>query len=331
MRMVAPAVGLFLLAPLVGEFLLGNLSIDQLVVLPLFAPLYGGGALLIRETVRRAGRGWPAIVLLAAAYALVEEGPVDQLLWNPSYGGQDQFFAGDAYLPALGTNVSLVQAVLSLHTIWSICVPIALVEAFVPERRTVPWLGRPGLAVTGALYALGVAVGYWGNWMEQRFQATPGQYAGAVVVIVALVVLAFAVPYRPRPVDRRAPRPWLVGVVTLALTSLLLYLVMFWPARLSQWVSVAAWCVVAAALVSLVERWSRYRGWGAAHRLGVAAGALLTYVWVAFPHRAVGGGTSARADAVDLAGNTVFALFAVVLIVLAARVVRRTGRPVGAA
>lgn len=56
-----------------GEFLLGNLTIDQLVVLPLFAPLYGAGALLIRETVRRTGRGRPAIVLLAAAYALVEE------------------------------------------------------------------------------------------------------------------------------------------------------------------------------------------------------------------------------------------------------------------
>ena len=101
-----------MLAPLVGEFLLGNLRIDHLFVLPLFALLYGAGALLIRETVRRTGRGWPAIVLLAAAYALLEEGLVDQLLWNPSYSGQVTL-AGDAYLPALGTNVSILQAVLS--------------------------------------------------------------------------------------------------------------------------------------------------------------------------------------------------------------------------
>ncbi|WP_020500307.1 hypothetical protein [Sciscionella marina] len=326
LRRLAPAAGLFLLAPLVGEFLLGNLPIDKLGVLPIFALLYGAGALLIRETVRRTGRGWPAIVLLAAAYALLEEGPVDQLLWNPSYGGRQHTLAGDAYLPALGTNLSVVQAVLSLHTIWSISVPIALVETFVPTRRTAPWLGRIGLTVTGVLFALGVAAAYSESQRTGQFHATPGQYAGALVVIVALVVLGFAVPYRPHPIDRTAPSPWLVGALTLILTSLLLYLVMFWPGRLSQWVSVAAWCVVAAALAILIGRWSRYRDWGAAHRLGLAAGALLTYTWIAFLHQPVGGLPDPRAQLVDLAGNTVFALLAVALIVLAARAVRRTAR-----
>jgi hypothetical protein len=58
----------------------------------------------------------------------------------------------------------------------------------------------------------------------------------------------------------------------------------------------------------------------------VRFGALLTYVWVAFPHRPGGADPSTPLDPVDLAGNTVFALFAFVLIVLAARVVRRTER-----
>ena len=49
MRRIAPAVGLFFLAPLVAEFLLGNLPIKLLSALIVLAPLYGGGALLIRE------------------------------------------------------------------------------------------------------------------------------------------------------------------------------------------------------------------------------------------------------------------------------------------
>jgi len=46
-----------LAAPLIAEYLLGNLPITMLGALVVLAPMYGGGAILIRETVRRAGLG----------------------------------------------------------------------------------------------------------------------------------------------------------------------------------------------------------------------------------------------------------------------------------
>src|SRR5689334_9564772 len=121
MQRVAPALGLFLLAPFVGEFLLGNLTLGELGLGILLAPLYGCGALLVREVARRTGRGWPTMVLLAAAYALIEEGPVDQLLWNDSYANHD-LLHDDTYLPALGMSVNLTLVILALHTVWSVCV-----------------------------------------------------------------------------------------------------------------------------------------------------------------------------------------------------------------
>lgn len=45
---------------------------------------------------------------------------------------------------------------LTLHTIWSISVPIALVEALTHPDETTPWLGRPGLAATAILFGLGI-------------------------------------------------------------------------------------------------------------------------------------------------------------------------------
>jgi hypothetical protein len=74
MRRAAPAIALFFLSPLVAEFLLGDFTILQLPYLFLLAPAYGGAAVLIREVSRRAGRGWPTMILLALAYALIEEG-----------------------------------------------------------------------------------------------------------------------------------------------------------------------------------------------------------------------------------------------------------------
>ena len=61
-RSLGPAIALFFLAPLVAEFLLGNLPIQMLPALVMLGPMCGGGALLIRESVRRAGRGWPSIL-----------------------------------------------------------------------------------------------------------------------------------------------------------------------------------------------------------------------------------------------------------------------------
>jgi hypothetical protein len=46
------------------------------------APMYGGGALLIREIVRRKGRGWPSIILLALAYGILGEGIATESLFN---------------------------------------------------------------------------------------------------------------------------------------------------------------------------------------------------------------------------------------------------------
>ena len=74
------AVVLFLLAPFVSEFLLGDLPITMLPALIVLAPMYGGGALVIREIVRRSRRGWPTLMVLALAYAVLEEAFTTQTL-----------------------------------------------------------------------------------------------------------------------------------------------------------------------------------------------------------------------------------------------------------
>jgi hypothetical protein len=318
LRRPGPALGLFLLAPFVGEFLLGNVTVGGLALGLVIAPLYGFGAVLVRELGRRGG-GWPTMVLLAAAYALIEEGPVDQLLWNDSYAGHD-YLHGDSYLPALGMSVELTQTVLALHTVWSICVPIAIVEAFVPDRQARPWLGRTGLTVTAVGYVLGAGLVFWGNYAEERFLASPAQLAGVGVVIVALVAIASGRRWRHLPrVEGFAPPPWSVGAAALVATSAYWGPAVLVTAGWYEWVGVAVWLLVSVLGVLLVSRWSRQQGWNRRHRFALAAGAALTYVWTAFPLRPEGGGPLT----VDLVSNTLFGAVAVIILLLAARVVTR--------
>ncbi|WP_433499645.1 hypothetical protein ACQP1K_04790 [Sphaerimonospora sp. CA-214678] len=82
---------------------------------------------------------------------------------------------------------------------------------------------------------------------------------------------------------------------------------------------VAAYLALVAAVVTGVAHWSRREGWGERHRLALAGGALLTYTWRGFVQPPV---VEASA-AVDLAGDVVFALAAVVLLIVAAIRVRQ--------
>ncbi|MET9296937.1 hypothetical protein [Streptomyces sp. NPDC003077] len=314
-------LALVLLAPLVGEYLLGNTPISEIGALPLFVPLYGGGALLVREVARRTGRGWPTMLLLAAAYGLFEEGPVDQMLWNPHYGGIDfgLVYAG-THVPLLGTSVALLQDVVSMHMIWSICVPIALVEAFSRDPRR-HWLGRPGLSVTAVVFAAGslflAAMQYAAN---DRFMASPRQWTVGVVLIAGLIIAAFCVGRRPTlPSTTNAPLPWRTGCAAFVLTSV------YWIGQsllrdhVPDWIMAAAWLALAAVAVIVGTGWSRRRGWGAPHRTALAVGALLTYVWVGFTHAADMGVPLATA----LTGNVLFGTGALVLAAAAVRSTRR--------
>src|ERR1700734_3806211 len=153
-RSIGAAIALLFTAPLVAEYLLGDLPIKMLAALVVMAPMYGGGALLIREVVRRTGRGWPTILVLAFAYAVLEEAFTTQTLFNSNYLHLNLHLLQPGYIAALGIGAWWTIFVLTLHTVWSISTSIALAEALVPERATTPWLGWPGLTVTRLLFPL---------------------------------------------------------------------------------------------------------------------------------------------------------------------------------
>jgi hypothetical protein len=307
---------LIALSPFVGEFLLGNLTLRELPLGVFLAPMYGLGAVLVREVARRNGGGWPAIFLLAAAYALIEEGLVDQLLWNDSYADHD-YLHGPSYIPVLGTSVEAVQTILALHIVWSICVPIAIIERLAGRRDTTPWLRPRGTVIVGCVFFVSIILIGIAGYSEEHFLGSPGQLIGCSIVIVALIAAAVRVHGRGfAPHASPAPRPVVVGLVTFAATSA------YWgPAVLVsrqsyEWFGVAIWVVAACGGGWWLLRASRRAGWGSSHRFAAAAGATLTYAWAAFP---VVPEAYHPSRALDLTSNAVFGLVAVAILVAVAQ------------
>ena len=282
LKRIAPVLVLMVLSPLVAEYLSGSLSMSQINVLPFMMLLYGAGAVRARELARRTHRGWATILFLGLAYGILEEGIVCQSLFNPHFHGLRLLDYG--FVPSLGIAVPFTVFVLGIHIVWSIAVPIALVEVLFPGRRTEPWLGGAGLAVIIVIFMAGAAMIGAGIMGQEHFMATPAQLGGAALAVLVSAGVAFVFPAeRPKAVGG-APSPWIATFVAFLAGSafVLLYTqgsnVMHWP-----WQLVAggmAACGAGMLLFGFAA--ARRSSWSDMHRFALAAGALLVYCWFGF-------------------------------------------------
>jgi hypothetical protein len=326
MRRLLPPSVLVLVAFLAAELLPGSAPLTQPVLWPFLILIYGPGALLIRESVRRRQRGWVSVLLLGAAYGLVEEGLALQSLFNPTL-----YRAADWGARFGGINLVYAEAAIVIHAVWSAAVPILLTDLLFPAQRHTPYLGRVGLALTGIWYALGVAL----LALLARFSIAPGYGAppsllavtalGTVALaVVALVILPKEIP-RPK-LETNAPHPWAVLLVTcvasLTWHALLALLWRVQPA-FAEWPlavgPLLGAILVVAAMAWLLSRWTATRGWDDRHRLALVSGALVS-------HSLIGGAIFAKTtvDRVGVAGLGVVVI--VLLLLFASRVQNRVRR-----
>jgi uncharacterized protein YhhL (DUF1145 family) len=263
--------------------------------------MYGSGALLIREFAVRTGGGWPAIVLLAAAYGFVEEGWIDQSLFNPDY--QNLRLLDFGYVPALGTGLPWLLYVIAIHVVWSISTPIALTNGLFPARRHEPYLAWWGIALFGLLYLAANAAIMAYSTNSSHFMATPGELAWTGAVVAMLIVAAWLVSRREAPPpERDAPAPlplFLLGFAPGALLMGLMYggrsaFDLSWPMAVALQVLLGAFAV--AGLVTLGPR-----RWSNRQHFALTAGLFAVYFLGGFLT------SGALHGPMDLAGHAVIA------------------------
>lgn len=326
---------LALLSPFIAEFLLGDQYLSGLAPAPqqigefvLFVAFYGMAAVLIRELARRLRIGWAGLLLLALGYGIFEEGLITQSLFNPHYLGLSLIQPG--YIAGLGIGAPWTIFVITLHVVWSISSPIAIVEAFVGRgdpngRGTDPWLGRAGIVICLVIFVLAAAVTAAVSVLTDahQFVAPPARLI-AVAVAVALAVL-FAIRLRGR--QRTAARP----TVRATLFSGLLAAVAASGFELidnltgaSPWLGAVIMLAIWAATLAILSTWNR-RGATLVPPgpvpLGLAAGAVVTYTWV-------GLASALSSGWAGVAEQSVLVIIALAVVGwTAARSLRRTEQP----
>jgi len=191
-----PVLALLLLAPSIPELLTGSTPITTLFFDPLafaisflgIVGLYGTGALLIREFAVRFHKGWASILLLGAAYGIAEEGFAVHTFFEP--GGRPPVDALGWYGHAFGVNWLWALGLTAFHAVYSIALPILLVQLWFPAVKAVRWLDRGAVALVATIYLFVVIL----FALVVGHGPSPAVLALFLGIVGVLLVLAYRVP-----------------------------------------------------------------------------------------------------------------------------------------
>lgn len=280
MKRVPPALVLFFLAPAIGELLSGSappVEFFNPFMLIVLTALYGSGAILARELALRWGKRWPTILVLGLAYGILEEGLMVKSFFDPSWPdlGLMGFYGRWA-----GVNWTWSLFLTIYHAIFSIAIPVLLVELLFPDKRDEPWIGRRGMIGLSLLLTADVLLGCF---VLTTYRPPSFPYVVTLILAIGLYLLARRMPRRwsvPYGVEIR--RPFQFGLVGFGGTLVLFLIHWRFPeVNLPPPLTMLAALILVAVVIWAVRRMSGGGAWTDEHRLALVSGALTFFMLLA--------------------------------------------------
>ncbi|PFB06962.1 hypothetical protein CN383_00440 [Priestia megaterium] len=288
MRRLVPVFILLLLAPALGELLLGDIpfSFQLIPIFLLDMALYGAGAILIRETVRRRDLGWTGILLLGTAYGLAEEGLATQSLFNPHFPGVELGTYGSLF----GVNWVWSLYVLGLHIIWSISIPILLTELLFFNQRKDTWLRLPGMCITGFIYIFSLVIVAIMYVNLTNFSASLMLICCTLLLIIGIILLTLRLHVLPADTllnrnIRGVPSKWTIGIISFFAGAIFFGVHEIFPSvfMIPASVPVLIDLVLFVVVILLSRCWlSQHNQWKDSHSLAFVSGSILNTLLFGF-------------------------------------------------
>ena len=215
-----PVLCLLLLSPGIPEYLSSSSPLNAIVLNPpmfLFQllanlGLYGPGVLLVREAQVRWKKGWGSVLLLGAAYGILEEGVALSTLFNPDAGPVGSL---GAYGHWLGVSWVWLVGILPVHMIYSISVPILILGLALPETAGRPFLAGRKLPAAIAIHAVDVLALFLLVTLGEKFWMGAPVLFGSLAAIAVLAFSAHRVRADVLHAESEAPKAGAKGMAAL--------------------------------------------------------------------------------------------------------------------
>jgi hypothetical protein len=314
---ISPALFLFILAPICGELVSGSappVEFFSPFTLITLCVLYGGGAVLSRELVFRWRKGWVSILILGAAYGIIEEGLMVKSFFDP--GWMDIGILG-SYGRWLGVNWVWAVELTIYHAVISIGIPILITSLVFPARKKTTWVGKRLLGVIFALLLLDVSFGFLAL-TTYRPPLVP--YMAALIMTIGLILLAKRIPDpAPGPEKQEVTSRFRFGLISLIATVLFFITVWILPNfELTPVIPILMLDFIVCGTGALVWRISGRGNWQPGQLAALVSGVLMFFV-ILSPLTELDQG---RSD--DPRGMAVVGLIGLILLLLFNRYVQKT-------
>jgi hypothetical protein len=252
---------------------LSNL-INPLAVLGLIG-FYGCGSLVIREVSILWRKGWVGVLLLGLAYGVVEEGISTKTFVDPTLGTVGLL---GAYGRLAGISWVFAITLTLFHAVFSIAIPILLVELLYPSTKGQRFMSDRWAKATFVFFVLTVAFGYFA--FDPRYFEGYAVLLFFLLIIGILVLAAYLMPagilLPSTRTPNATPRQFLGLGVAFSFGWSFLYLVA--PHLITIPIIVDLGLIaVALAAAAVVVRWAGLEG-NEVHKVMFVMGVLAWYI-----------------------------------------------------
>jgi hypothetical protein len=191
LRRYAAITTLFIIPSIIVEFLSGNTTFAALRNPPgpiMMVAEYGSGAILARELARTWQRGFAPILILGAVYGMFNEGIGTGGFFDPNFYSVVEWGLKD-YGRWGGINVVWALRIIVFHAVFSITIPIIIVDALFPNFADRRLLGNKSLV---AFFVILVAITTLQRAIISQWQPPISLYAFVLMIVLMLLLTVAA-------------------------------------------------------------------------------------------------------------------------------------------
>jgi hypothetical protein len=280
-----PAITLMIFAPLIAELLPGSTRLSSIIVFPIEVFVWGGGALLIRQAIRKWQLGWINMLFLGLALSIAEEFLIQQTSIAPMVIK----IKGIEYARSLGINYVYLLWALIYETVFVVFIPISLTEIIFKTRSKELWVKKRGIYITIILFLLG-SIMAWYSWTQiarpsvfhvQSYNP-PFILVIIAVILIGCLILAAIGPFRNKlvfPSSSLNPAANWIMIITGGLWAAILYGIVLMAFGIlpsfPPLLAIGTGIILAATALYFVPRWTVNEMWTSNHTFSVIFGVTI--------------------------------------------------------